>query len=186
MFKSLAQRRPAIPITINGVFIASEEAGGPGVGIDALMSAGKLEHLLKGPVVWVDCSDSQPCIGTAGAMPWHLDADGLLFHSGLPHRGINALEFAMEACAEMQRRFYIDFPPHPREADYNFATPSTMKPTQISVPKGGLNQLPPTCRVSGDIRLTPFYKIEDVKEAVIGYVADINAVSTSGIAKTQN
>ena len=52
-----------------------------------------------------------------------------------------------------------------------------MKPTQISVPKGGLNQLPPSCKVSGDIRLTPFYKVADVKKSVEEYVVDINAVS---------
>lgn len=51
-----------------------------------------------------------------------------------------------------------------------------MKPTQISVPKGGLNQLPPTCKISGDIRLTPFYKVSEVKEAVEGYVKDIMEV----------
>jgi len=174
-FKALAEKRPELPITINGVFIASEEAEGPGVGIDGLLKDGKLEHLRNGPIIWIDCADSQPCIGTAGALPWHLEVEGLLFHSGLPHKGINALEFAMEATAELQKRFYEQFPAHPSETDYNFATPSTMKPTQISVPKGGLNQLPPTCKVSGDIRLTPFYDVKEVQEAVKGYVDDINA-----------
>jgi len=174
-FKALAEKKPEIPLTINAVFIASEEAEGPGVGIDGLLADGRLEALRKGPVIWIDCADSQPCIGTAGAIPWHLDVSGLLFHSGLPHKGINALELAMEASGELQKRFYKDFPPHPMETEYNFATPSTMKPTQISVPKGGLNQLPPSCRVSGDIRLTPFYKVGDVKKAVEGYIADINA-----------
>lgn len=38
----------------------------------------------------------------------------------------------MEALKEIQLRFYKDFPPHPKEQIYGFATPSTMKPTQWS------------------------------------------------------
>lgn len=45
-------------------------------------------------------------------------------------QAINALELAMEALKEIQLRFYKDFPPHPKEQVYGFATPSTMKPTQ--------------------------------------------------------
>lgn len=36
----------------------------------------------------------------------------------------------MEALKEIQSRFYRDFPAHPKEQVYEFATPSTMKPTQ--------------------------------------------------------
>lgn len=36
----------------------------------------------------------------------------------------------MEALKEIQSRFYRDFPAHPKEKVYEFATPSTMKPTQ--------------------------------------------------------
>lgn len=45
-------------------------------------------------------------------------------------QGINAMEMTMEALKEIQLRFYKDFPPHPQEEVYGFATPSTMKPTQ--------------------------------------------------------
>lgn len=58
-------------------------------------------------------------------------ATGKLFHSGLPHKGINALELANAAIAEIQNRFYRDFAPKAEESTYNFATPSTMKPTQV-------------------------------------------------------
>lgn len=111
-FKLLAVARPELPITLNAVFIASEEAEGPGVGIDGLMKAGKLDSLKNGPIIWIDCADSQPCIGTAGVIPWHLTVNGHLFHSGLPHKGINAIELGMEASGEIQKRFYSDFPPH--------------------------------------------------------------------------
>ena len=47
-------------------------------------------------------------------------------------QAINPLELAMEALKEIQSRFYRDFPPHPKEQVYGFATPSTMKPTQWS------------------------------------------------------
>jgi hypothetical protein len=42
---------------------------------------------------------------------WTLRAEGHLFHSGLPHKGINSLELGMEAIAYLQKQFYQDFPP---------------------------------------------------------------------------
>eukprot|EP01095_Lingulamoeba_sp_RSL-Kostka_P003418 TRINITY_DN143_c0_g4_i1.p1 TRINITY_DN143_c0_g4~~TRINITY_DN143_c0_g4_i1.p1 ORF type:complete len:447 (-),score=183.82 TRINITY_DN143_c0_g4_i1:162-1475(-) len=174
LFAKLAELKPKLKISIYAVFIASEEAEGPGVGIDGLLEAGHLDVLkTASPVLWIDCADSQPCIGTGGAIPWHLKAKGKLFHSGLPHKAINSIEFANEALKVIQKRFYEDFPAHPKEELYNFQTPSTMKPTQISCPKGGLNQIPPSCTISGDIRLTPFYDIDTVKNTIDGYVKDI-------------
>lgn len=41
-----------------------------------------------------------------------------------------------------------------------------MKPTQIECAKGSLNQICPETTVSGDIRLSPFYEVEDVKDAI--------------------
>jgi acetylornithine deacetylase len=87
-------------------------------------------------VIWVDSADSQPCIGTAGAMQWHLKTTGKLFHSGLPHKGINPIEMGMEALAIIQSRFYSDYPAHPDEKKWNFDTASTMKPTQIECARG--------------------------------------------------
>ena len=49
--------------------------------------------------------------GTASAVMWTLHVEGRLFHSGLPHKGINSLELAMEAIAYVQNRFYQDYPP---------------------------------------------------------------------------
>lgn len=42
------------------------------------------------------------------------------------------MELEMEALKVIQTRFYKDFPPHPKETVYKFATPSTMKPTKWS------------------------------------------------------
>jgi acetylornithine deacetylase len=81
----------------------------------------------------------------------------------------------MEAMSTIQRCFYDDFPPHASEALYKFATPSTMKPTQVECAKGALNQLPPWTTISGDIRLTPFYDPIAVMNKVNEYVAELNA-----------
>jgi hypothetical protein len=45
-------------------------------------------------------------------------------------QAINPLELVSEAVAEVQKRFYKDFPPHADEAKYNYKTPSTMKVTR--------------------------------------------------------
>ena len=44
-------------------------------------------------------------------MMWTFRAEGRLFHSGLPHKGINSMELGMEAMAYIQAQFYKDFPP---------------------------------------------------------------------------
>lgn len=162
--------------TVFAVFIANEENSSKlGVGVDALVAAGELERLKAGPVFWVDVADKKPCIGTGGIASWTLRAHGKLFHSGLPHHGINAIELVNAACAELQRRFYAQWPAHPQEAVYGFACGSSMKPTQMSYPGGSVNQIPGEATLCGDIRLTPFYELAAVMRAVEADVADINA-----------
>ena len=97
----------------------------------------------------------------------------------------------MEALKEIQSRFYRDFPPHPQEQVYGFATASTMKPTQWSCkfwapsyyfdssllienfliftiifstvdPGGGINQIPGECTISGDVRFVLLHRITHV------------------------
>mmetsp|Transcript_95449 Transcript_95449/g.267345 ORF Transcript_95449/g.267345 Transcript_95449/m.267345 type:complete len:219 (+) Transcript_95449:1-657(+) len=80
----------------------------------------------------------------------------------------------MEACNYIQTRFYEDFPPLAAEAAYQFPSGSNMKPTQIECAKGSLNQICPETTVSGDIRLSPFYEVEDVKDAIERYVRELN------------
>jgi len=184
LFKALAERKPSLSRSVVALFIAGEEGGEMGVGVDLVVGDGHIDELKNGTCYWIDSADSQPCTGTAGAMQWHLKATGRLFHSGLPHRGINSLELASEAMAIVQRRFYEDFPPCPEETLYKFGTPSTMKPTQVECAKGALNQLPAWTEISGDVRFTPFYDPVVVMNTVQGYVDDINnnieAVPTRG------
>ncbi|KAM2698103.1 hypothetical protein FF1_037528 [Malus domestica] len=175
LMRRLAETKPKLKSTMVAVFIANEENSSiSGVGVDALVKDGLLSKLKDGPLFWIDTADKQPCIGTGGMIPWKLHVTGKLFHSGLPHKAINPLELAMEALKEIQLRFYRDFPPHPKEEAYGFATPSTMKPTQWTYPGGGINQIPAECTISGDVRLTPFYNVEDVMEKLQEYVDDIN------------
>jgi acetylornithine deacetylase len=74
----------------------------------------------------------------------------------------------------LQSKFYAAFPPHPDEIKYKFATPTTLKPTQMSSAPGSLNQIPPNASISGDIRLTPFYDVDVVVEAVNQIVKEMN------------
>ncbi|OQR90163.1 hypothetical protein THRCLA_09420 [Thraustotheca clavata] len=176
----LAKNNVVTQKTISAVLIASEENGDiAGVGVETLMETGKIDFLKNGPVLWVDCSDSQPCIGTAGALTWTLKATGKLFHSGLPHLGINALELASDAIKVIQDRFYQDFGPLEAEIPYNFACGSTMKPTRIESSTNGINQIPPWCKISGDVRLSPFYDMQDLREKLASYVNDLNENITS-------
>ena len=151
LFSQLAELKPELKTSLTCVFIASEEASGPGIGVDGLVEEGRLNHCKPGPVVWVDCADSQPCIGTAGAITWHLTANGYRFHSGLPHKGINAIELAMEATSRIQQKFHEAF--QRQKAEYKFITPSTMGHAGKCAP-GGLNQIPPMPR-SAEIFVSP-------------------------------
>jgi acetylornithine deacetylase len=173
-FKALAEKKPSLKAGICCLLIAGEEGGESGVGVDMVVNAGKIEELKNGPVYWIDSADSQPCVGTAGSLQWNLKATGRLFHSGLPHKGINSLELVQEACAELQKRFYATFPAREEEKEYNFSTPSTMKPTQIECAKGAINQLPPWTTISGDIRLTPFYDVGVVHATMEKWVQELN------------
>ncbi|KAL6349335.1 hypothetical protein AAG906_033991 [Vitis piasezkii] len=175
LMRRLGETKPKLKSTVVAVFIANEENSAiSGVGVDALVKDGLLNKLKEGPLYWIDTADKQPCIGTGGMIPWKLRVTGKLFHSGLPHKAINPLELAMDAVKEIQLRFYRDFPPHPKEQIYGFATPSTMKPTQWHYPGGGINQIPAECTISGDVRLTPFYNVIDVMKKLQEYVDDIN------------
>ena len=75
------------------------------------MEVGKLDQFKDDPIFWVDSADSQPCMGTASCAMWTLRAEGRLFHSGLPHKGINSLELADEAVKYIQEKFYKTYPP---------------------------------------------------------------------------
>jgi len=176
LFAHLAKTKPALKVSIGAVFIANEENSMiEGIGVDALVQNGKISHLKNGWGYWIDTSDSQPCLGTASSIGWSLTAHGHMGHSGVPHKAINALLLGFEAVISICNKFHRDFPPHPKEPEYNFVSCSTMKMTVVDMPPGAINQIPGKLTIQGDIRLTPFYKIADAKAAVEKYVEEVNA-----------
>lgn len=54
---------------------------------------------------------------------------------------------------------------------YGFATCSTLKPTQWSYPSGSINQIPGSATICGDMRVTPFYDVEEVRHIVLSFLA---------------
>lgn len=107
LMATLAENKPALKRSIVVVFIANEENGSfKGVGVDQLALEGYMDRLKGGPLFWIDAADSQPCIGTAGNVQWSMKAVGKLFHSGLPHKGMNAIEFAMDAISYIQSKIH--------------------------------------------------------------------------------
>jgi acetylornithine deacetylase len=129
---------------------------------------------------WLDSADSQPCVGSGSVAAWRLEASGKLFHSGMTHHGINALELLHDAVAELQRRFYAHFVPLPQERDYGFAAPCTIKPTVAEATNNSANQVPGTAACKGDIRLTPWYDLSEAIQRVDGWIAEINAELAAG------
>jgi acetylornithine deacetylase len=176
LFIHLAKTKPKLKVNVVAVFIANEENSEvKDVGVDGLVKNGKLLHLQKGWMYWVDSADKHPCIGTGSVASWQLKASGLQGHSGLPHRAINALILGYEAATEIAARFHKDFPAHPKEKEYGYAVSSSMKITMTEHPPGSVNQIPGSATISGDIRVTPFYPMKDVIKKVEGYVKDVQA-----------
>ena len=52
------------------------------------------------------------------------------------------------------------------ELSFYLSFSNTHTHTQVECARGSLNQIPPHATFSGDIRLTPFYDIKDVKTKV--------------------
>ena len=118
----LAIQRPALTRTVTAVLIANEENGVvEGIGVDKLVETGKLDHIRQGPVIWVDCADSQPCIGTAGSITWFFKATGKLFHSGARRNPATARDLATARARE----------PASQRASYP-ATPRAREPRAAS------------------------------------------------------
>jgi len=171
----LAEKKPKLNVSVFAVFIANEENGEiTGVGVEEMVKHGKLDRLKNGPVYWIDTADKQPCIGTGAVMPRRITAHGKNGHSGFPQNAINALLLAYESIIHIMNRFHTDFPAHPLEKKYNYGSCSTMKPTQWNHPPSSLNSIPGKATIAGDIRMTPFYDLAEVKAAVERYVKELN------------
>ena len=146
-FCQLAEKRPPLGPSVVACFIASEENSSiPNIGVDQLVREGRLEHIKNGPVLWIDAADSQPCMGTAGALVWHLTVHGKKCHSGMPSQGINPLSSGRTRSSRC--RASTARSPRTRKAR-RYSLPSTMKPRRCSPPAGSTR-----CRPSASSRAT--------------------------------
>jgi len=143
------------------------------VGMERLLEEGELECLrTTGPVYFLDCDDIQPTIGTGGFARWTLKATGLGAHSGMPGKGVNAIELGQDALRSLQDCFYRTFGEHKLEAVYGFPSRSSMKPT-VTVGAGAITQIPAAFCISGDIRIVPFYRIQEVRRVLDAHLEEL-------------
>jgi acetylornithine deacetylase len=174
-FAQLVEHRVTLDHTVVAVIIANEELSNThGVGINRLVKEGKLDHLKGGPLYWLDSADFGPTIGTGGMATWRLVVEGKTSHSGFPQHGINAAELAFAATQALQAWFYKNYPPHPKEQEYGFRVPSSLKPTRAQVENDTISKIPAKAIVEGDIRLTPWYVPEEVKEGALKFINDLD------------
>mmetsp|Transcript_16199 Transcript_16199/g.41308 ORF Transcript_16199/g.41308 Transcript_16199/m.41308 type:complete len:435 (-) Transcript_16199:267-1571(-) len=191
LFAQLGETRPTLERSVVGVYIADEEASvDPLVGLEGLVQQGLLAHLKNGPMYWVDCSDTQPCIGTGGMSAWTLTATGRQAgkkqHSAFPHDAINAMELAMDALQAVQNKFYELCPPTDKERKFGFKCCTTMKPTQWAYPsRAPSSTIPHTATISGDIRMSPFYNIGEIREEIRLFANSLDVSKLGGRGPSQ-
>ena len=175
LFAQLAESQAELDCNVAAVIIANEELSSVGgIGIGKLVKEGKLDHLKSGPLYWLDSADFGPTIGTGGMATWKLTVEGKAAHSGFPQNGINAAELAFAATQALQDWFYKSYPPHPKEHEYGFLVPSSLKPTRVQVENDTLAKIPAKAIVEGDIRLTPWYSPQEVKEGALAFMQKLD------------
>jgi acetylornithine deacetylase/succinyl-diaminopimelate desuccinylase-like protein len=80
----------------------------------------------------------------------------------------------MTATLEMGKWFAEAYPPHPEEARYRYASASSLKATIVDVDNSKVTKIPGFAKVSGDIRMTPFYDIDNAVAKVGAFVESLN------------
>ena len=177
----LAEQRQRPKRTVKVVLIANEEdAPIPELGLDYVVSSGRMDDLKDGPIYWLDSADFGPTVGTGGVAMWQLRVTGVGGHSGMTHNCVNALELGMATTLALVQWFNRAYPPHPEEERYGFLTPSTLKPTVVDVSNTKITKIPGDAVIEGDIRLTPFYDMHEAIQRAIDFVADLDRRFESG------
>jgi acetylornithine deacetylase len=162
--------------TLVVVLIANEEdAPIETIGLDYVVSQGKMKALRGAPVFWLDSADFGPTVGTAGMAMWNLEVTGVTGHSGMPHNCVNALELAMASGLALGEWFRGAFPAHPEEKRYAFLAPSSMKSTVVLASNNKISKIPGSVHLEGDVRLTPFYEMKDAVAGATKFIADLDA-----------
>jgi len=181
LLQSLAEGNRRPNRSVHAVLIANEEAVPvPGVGLDHVLEVGAMEPLRTGPIFWLDSTDFGPTVGTGGVARWDLFVTGVAGHSGMPQNCVNALELGMAAAQSLVGWFQDAYPAHPDEAAYGYPCPSSLKATVLDAPNRGFTTVPGQVRVTGDIRLTPFYEMEQVLQGARAFVAGLDQAFERG------
>jgi acetylornithine deacetylase len=169
--------------TLQVVLISNEEESPrPEIGLDYAVSVGALDGLKNGTIHWLDSADFGPTVGTGGMAAWQLDVTGVAGHSGMTQNCVNALELAMATHRALVEWFEKKFPAHPDEAKWGFLSASTLKATVLEVDNSKTNKIPGSAVVRGDIRLTPFYEMQDASDGAVRFVAELDRLIESGDA----
>jgi acetylornithine deacetylase/succinyl-diaminopimelate desuccinylase-like protein len=175
LLAQLAERGERPTRTLKVVFIANEEeAPVPEIGLDYVVAQGHLDDLRSGPIFWLDSADFGPTVGTGGVAMWELHVEGVTGHSGLTHNCVNALELSMATTLALGEWFRGAFPPHADEERYGFLSSSTLKGTVIKAANNKITKIPGNVVVEGDIRLTPFYEMEDAIAGAEKFIAELD------------
>lgn len=183
LLAQLGQRGARPTRTLKVVLIANEEeAPRPEIGLDYVVDQGALDALKGGPIYWLDSADFGPTVGTGGMAMWRLEVDGVTGHSGMTHNCVNALELAMATTLALGAWFRSKYPAHRDETRWGFLTPSTLKATIIQVANNKVTKIPGTALVEGDIRLTPFYDLDEARRGAAEFVAELDRRIEEGTA----
>ena len=176
LLAQLAERGERPRRTLKVVLIANEEAGDlPGLGLTYVAQQGRLRDLVGQPVYWLDSANFGPTVGTGGISLWSLKARGVGGHSGMPQNCVNALELAMAASLELARWFHARFPPTEQERQWGFLSSSSLKATVVEGANTKESKIPSDVALRGDIRLTPFYDMREVRAEVTRFMHELDA-----------
>ncbi|MCP3099156.1 M20/M25/M40 family metallo-hydrolase [Myxococcus sp. K15C18031901] len=162
--------------TLKVVLIANEESTDlPGLGLGYVAEAGRLKDLVGHPVFWLDSANFGPTVGTGGIHLWALKVTGVGGHSGMPQNCVNALELGMAASLELARWFHARYPASDDEQRWGFLASSSLKATVVEAPNTKETKIPADVTVRGDIRLTPFHDLAEVRRAAEAFIQELDA-----------
>ncbi|WP_434381540.1 M20/M25/M40 family metallo-hydrolase [Melittangium boletus] len=162
--------------TLKVVLISNEEAGElPGLGLGYVAEQGRLRDLVGQPVYWLDSANFGPTVGTGGISLWELKVKGVGGHSGMPQNCVNALELGMAASLELARWFHARFPATADEKTWGFLSSSSLKATVVEGANTKESKIPSEVLLRGDLRLTPFHDMQEVRAEVVRFMRELDA-----------
>ena len=181
LLAQMAEQKQKPKRTLKVVFIANEEdAAIPSIGLDYVVSQGRLADLRGQPVYWLDSADFGPTAGTGGIAMWELEVSGVTGHSGMPQNCVNALELGMAATLALAEFFRKAFPAHENEQRWGFMSSSSLKATVIEAVNNKVTKIPGSVKIRGDIRLTPFWEMGEAVRRSEEFIRGLNEAILRG------